>query len=143
MKNFLKLLLISFLLFFNACTKTDEEKVPEKIIMLFVTQPQCPSCEALQKTMELPKPKALLSKYFELKMVNLGEEMPKDLLRTNGTPTVYFLGAKNKPLLEPMVGEKSEERLLEFLEDALLEFKNTYKVDLTQVEVTKNEKNVH
>jgi len=45
---------------------------------------------------------------------------------------MVFLGAEDEALLEPMVGEKEEEALMEFLEDALLEFKNLYKVDLIE-----------
>ena len=82
--------------------------------------------------MELSKPKALLEKLFTIKKVSLGEELPSSLIPPNGTPTVYFLGAEDEALLEPMVGEKSEEALMEFLEDALLEFKNLYNVDLVE-----------
>ena len=60
-------------------------------------------------------------------------------MKPNGTPTVYFLGANNEVLVEPMIGEKTEDALMEFLEDALLEFKNVYKVDL--IEKMKSQKN--
>jgi len=53
-------------------------------------------------------------------------------MKPNGTPTVYFLGANNEVLVEPMIGEKTEDALMEFLEDALLEFKNVYNVDLIE-----------
>ena len=58
-------------------------------------------------------------------------------MEPNGTPTVYFLGANNEVLVEPMIGEKTEPALLEYLEDALLEFKNTYHVDLIEKAKTK------
>jgi len=120
-------------------TETKEVKIPEKITMLFVTQPSCPSCDKLEETMKLAKPKELLSKYFDFKKVYLGEKLPDGLMEPNGTPTVYFLGANNEVLVEPMVGEKEEQALMEFLEDALLEFKNVYKVDL--IEKMKSQKN--
>ena len=138
MSTFVKYLFFSYLLFFIvSCsapeeTKTKEVKIPEKITMLFVTQPSCPSCDKLEITMKLDKPKELLSKYFDFKKVYLGEKLPDGLVEPNGTPTVYFLGANNEVLVEAMVGEKTEQALMEFLEDALLEFKNIYKVDLIE-----------
>ena len=53
-------------------------------------------------------------------------------MEPNGTPTVYFLGTDNEILVEPMIGEKTEKELLEFLEDAISEFKITYHVDLVE-----------
>jgi len=97
-----------------------------------VTLPTCPSCTQLEQTMQLNQPKNLLEKFFTIKKVHLGEELPHGLIPPNGTPTVYFLGAEDEALLEPMVGEKNEETLMEFLNDALLEFKNLYKVDLKE-----------
>jgi hypothetical protein len=136
MSTFVKYLFFSSLLFFifscSAPEETNKIKVPEKITMLFVTQPSCPSCDKLELTMKFEKPKELLSKYFDLKKVYLGEKLPDGLVEPNGTPTVYFLGANNEVLVEPMVGEKEEEGLMEFLEDAMLEFKNVYKVDLIE-----------
>ncbi|CAA6805670.1 MAG: Unknown protein [uncultured Sulfurovum sp.] len=114
--------------------KTSEIKanIPEKITMLFVTQPSCPSCDQLEEVMELSKPKALISKYFKIKKIYLGEKLPDGLMEPNGTPTVYFLGSDNEVLVEPIIGEKKEAALMEFLKDALFEFKNTYNVDLVE-----------
>ena len=131
------LLTLSVLFVFCSCSAPEDNTkkeviVPDKITMLFVTQPSCPSCDKLEETMELSRPKALLNKYFNIKKVYLGEKLPDGLVEPNGTPTVYFLGANNEILVEPMVGEKEEEGLIEFLEDALLEFKNIYQVDLIE-----------
>lgn len=104
--------------------------IPNKITFLFVTQPNCPSCDKLEKVMHLERPKELLENYFEIKKVNLGEELPEGLIPPNGTPTVYFLGANDEVLVEPLVGEKNEAGLMEFLEDALYEFKITYGVEI-------------
>ena len=41
-----------------------------------------------------------------------------------------------------MVGEKTEEALMEFLEDALYEFKNTYHIDLIEKYKENNESNI-
>ena len=136
MSNFLKYLLFLWLLIFSFSCSTPHEndkksvQIPEKITILFITQPSCPSCAQLEHTMQLGQPKNLLEKFFTIKRVNLGEELPHGLIPPNGTPTVYFLGAEDEALIEPMVGEKDEASLMEFLEDALLEFKNLYKVDL-------------
>jgi hypothetical protein len=130
----------------GACFSTDEQSkkeiiVPDKISILFVTQPHCPSCDKLEQTMKLNKPKALLDKYFVINKFYYGEKFPDGLTPPNGTPTVYFLGADNIVLVEPMVGEKTEESLMEFLEDALYEFKNTYHIDLIEKYKENNESN--
>ena len=141
MSNFLKYATFMSLLFFIWSCSTPEEEpkekvvVPEKITLLFVTQPSCPSCDKLEETMELAKPKKLLENYFNVKKVYLGEKLPDGLMEPNGTPTVYFLGANDEVLVEPMVGEKEEQGLMEFLEDALLEFKNTYHVDFFNIKI--------
>ncbi len=140
MSSFLKLIIATLLLFyFNGCSNQKEEKketkeivIPEKITYLFVTQPSCPSCDVLEESMNLPKPKELLSRYFDVKKIYLGEPIPDGLIEPNGTPTVYFLGANNEVLVEPMIGEKDEKGLMEFLEDALSEFNITYHVDLVE-----------
>ncbi len=154
LKRYLLLLLIPLL--FIACSSTDErdkaqhkkmvqkikkEDLPKTIKILFVTQPHCPSCEELEETIMLPKPQTLIQKYFTLEKIFLGKKLPDGLIPPNGTPTVYFLGYKDEALLEPMIGEKSEEDLLLFLEDALLEFKNLYDVDLEKQQRDNNENN--
>ena len=140
----LSFFLLIFLLY--SCSKEEEniEKtvIPKKVILLFVTQPSCPSCEKLEATMNLKKPKKLIENYFKVKKIYLGEPLPSGLIEPNGTPTVYFLGAKNEILIEPLIGEKSEASLLPYLEDALYEFKHIYGVDLTlEHKKTKNREN--
>ncbi len=139
MSSFFKFITVALLLFyFNGCSNPEEKPkeqeliVPEKITYLFVTQPSCPSCDRLEESMNLPKPKELLSRYFNVKKIYLGEPIPAGLMEPNGTPTVYFLGSNNEVLVEPMIGEKDEKGLMEFLEDALSEFKITYHVDLVE-----------
>ncbi len=92
-----------------------------KITMLFITQAHCPSCDELQKTMALNKPAQLIKEHFQLKMMNYDDILPEGLIEPNGTPTVYFLDANDDVLIEPMIGEKNEAELLEFLNDALYE----------------------
>ena len=138
MSNYFKYFILTILLFslWNCSAPEDGAKekvvVPEKITFLFVTQPSCPSCDKLEESMELSKPKELLEKYFNVKKVYLGEKLPDGLMEPNGTPTVYFLGSNDEVLVEPMVGEREEQGLMDFLEDALLEFKKTYHVDLVK-----------
>jgi len=144
------LLLLTISLFVISCTSTEKqstetdketiketkkirpENIPKTITMLFVTQPHCPSCDKLEETMKLKRPKELINKYFTKKKIFLGEKLPNGLIPPNGTPTVYFLGYNDTALLEPMVGEKDEEGLIMFLEDALLEFKTEYGVNLQE-----------
>jgi len=141
------LIVLTTLLFFISCTSTEKqsqesyketikkikpEDIPKTITMLFVTQPHCPSCDRLEDTTKLEKPAKLIQSYFIKEKIYLGEKLPEGLIPPNGTPTVYFLGYKDAPLLEPMIGEKDEEGLMMFLEDALLEFKTAYGVDLQE-----------
>ena len=136
LKKYLMLFLI--LVLFISCngnkknqkTIIDKKDIPNKITLLFVTQPHCPSCKILEKTMKLEKPAKLILNYFKIHKINIGEKIPDGLIPPNGTPTVYFLGYKNELLVEPMVGEKNEERLMMFLNDALYEFKKLYGIDL-------------
>ena len=116
-----------------------KEELPKKISMLFITQAHCPSCDKLENTMKLKKPAQLIKKYFEKKTIYLGEKIPENLAKPNGTPTVYFLGYKDELLIQPMIGEKDEASLIMFLEDALLEFKTLYDVDLTLTKEDNNE----
>ena len=144
-RRYLVLLVIS--IFFISCSKGSKSQniektrdIPDRITILFVTQPHCPSCDALEETMKLDKPSKLIQNYFKIQKINIGEKLPDGLIPPNGTPTVYFLGYKNEPLVEPMIGEKTEESLMMFLEDALYEFKNLYGIDLRK-QGGKNETN--
>jgi hypothetical protein len=136
------------LLFVSNCSTPDETKkkekvIPDKITMLYVTQPQCPSCDALNKVMDQPEPKKLIENYFQIKKVYLGEKIPDNLIPPNGTPTVYFLGSDDEVLVEPIIGEKTEEELMEFLNDSLYEFKNTYGVDIRDLKKSENNETNH
>lgn len=131
------------LLFISNCTTPEEntkkEKViPDRITMLFVTQPECPSCEQLERVMSLAEPKKLIENYFQIKKVYLGEKIPDNLIPPNGTPTVYFLGSDDEVLVEPIIGEKDEAALMEFLNDSLYEFKVTYGVDIRELKKSEN-----
>jgi len=132
------------LLFITNCSTADENKkekkvIPDKITMLYVTQPQCPSCDALNKVMNQPEPKKLIENYFQIKKVYLGEKIPDNLIPPNGTPTIYFLGSDDEVLVEPIIGEKTEPELMEFLNDSLYEFKVTYGVDIRELKKENNE----
>lgn len=116
-----------------------KQEIPKKISMLFITQAHCPSCDKIEATMKLEKPAQLIKKYFEKKTIYLGEKIPENLVKPNGTPTVYFLGYKDELLIQPMIGEKDEASLLMFLEDAILEFKTLYNTDLTLTKGDNNE----
>jgi len=139
MKFFLKSIIIfNLLLLLVACSTSEKEMkkekvIPNKITMLFVTQPNCPSCDKLEETMRLERPKALIEKYFQIKKVHFGEPIPANLPPANGTPTVYFVGSDNEALVEPIIGEKSESELMEFLEDSFYEFNRTYGVDIREL----------
>ncbi len=135
--------IIFMVLFISNCTNSDnntkkEKVVPDKITMLFVTQPECPSCEKLEKVMKLKAPKKLIESYFKIKKVYLGEKIPDNLIPPNGTPTIYFLGSDNEVLVEPLIGEKNETALMEFLTDSLYEFKVTYGVDIRELKKSEN-----
>ena len=140
--------IIITLLFISCSLEDGDEKsgflkkeIPTKISMLFITQAYCPSCKQLEETMALEKPAQLIKKYFIKKTIYLGEKIPENLSKPNGTPTVYFLGYKDELLIRPMIGEKDEASLIIFLEDALLEYKTLYNIDLTLIQEDSNETN--
>ena len=144
-----KHIVVFFILFFiSACEMGNKEAITEKEIIipqyiniLFVTQPSCPSCDKLEKTMNLAKPKELIENYFKIKKLYLGEKFPDSLLPLpNGTPTVYFLGSNNEPLVEPIVGEKTETELLEYLNDAIYEFSVIYGVKIEKLKAQRDAK---
>jgi hypothetical protein len=142
-----KYILLFFTLFFLSSCSTTEEKsvkevvIPKHITILFVTQPNCPSCDKIEKIMSKEKPKELLANYFKIKKLYLGEKFPETLLPLpNGTPTLYFLGSNNEVLVEPIIGEKTEEQLLEYLYDALYEFHVIYGVKLEDIKAKKDAK---
>jgi len=143
--SFVKYITVIFMvLIITNCSSTDDTKkkekiIPNKITMLFVTQPECPSCDKLEEVMSLEAPKKLIESYFEIKKVYLGEKIPDNLIPPNGTPTVYFLGSDDEVLVEPIVGEKDEPALMEFLNDSLYEFKITYGVDIRELKKENNE----
>lgn len=145
--SLLKYLSLFIIVFFLASCSTSKDKseqeflIPDKITFLFITQPHCPACDRLEETMALEGPKELLDNYFDVQKLYYGEKLPEGIMPPNGTPTVYFLGANNQILVEPMIGQKEEEGLMEYLEDALLEFKNTYHVDLIELHDKKRENN--
>ena len=129
--------LIIIILFFASCstpedTTKKEMVIPDKITLLFITQPHCPACDRLEETMKIEGVKDLLDNYFDVKKIYYGEKLPEGILPPRGTPTVYFLGLNSKILTEKMVGQKNEEELMEYLQDALSEFKNIYHVDLIE-----------
>ena len=132
------------MLFFISNCSTPEEQtkkekvIPDRITMLFVTQPECPSCDKLEKVMSLEAPKKLIDNYFQIKKVYLGEKIPDNLIPPNGTPTVYFLGSDDEVLVEPIIGEKNETALMEFLNDSIYEFKVTYGVDIRELKKSEN-----
>jgi hypothetical protein len=146
--SFVKYITAILIIFFiSNCSTPEESKkkekvIPDRITMLFVTQPECPSCVKLEEVMSLPEPKKLIENYFQIKKIFLGEAIPSNLEPPNGTPTVYFLGSDNEVLVEPIVGEKDETALMEFLNDALYEFKITYGVDIRELKKDNNETNL-
>lgn len=147
-KKYIYLLTIALSFLIVACSEREEIKetiikkeIPKKISILFITQAHCPSCEKLEETMKLEKPAQLITKYFDKKVIYLGESLPTNLPTPNGTPTVYFLGYKDELLIQPMIGEKDEATIMMFLEDALLEYKTLYNIDLTLNKGDNNETN--
>jgi len=98
-----------------------------KIIFLYIDSDSCEFCRKLDEMLNLPKPAELLDKYFIVKreLLNDDLELPAGLPLPYGTPTVYFLDSKEQAIIEPMRGEKTEEELLYFLNEAIRENQRT------------------
>jgi len=98
-----------------------------KITFLYIDSDSCEFCRKLDEMLNLPKPAELLDKYFIVKreLLNDDLELPAGLPLPYGTPTVYFLDSKEQAIIEPMRGEKTEEELLYFLNEAIRENQRT------------------
>jgi len=98
-----------------------------KITFLYIDSDSCEFCRKLDEMLNLPKPAELLDKYFIVKRELLNEdlELPAGLPVPYGTPTVYFLDSKEQAIIEPMRGEKTEEQLIEILNEAIMENQKT------------------
>jgi len=94
-----------------------------KITFLYIDSDSCEFCRKLDEMLNLPKPAELLDKYFIVKreLLNDDLELPAGLPLPYGTPTVYFLDSKEQAIIEPMRGEKTEDELLYFLNEAIRE----------------------
>jgi len=106
---------------FNSSTKDINSS--NKITFLYIDSDSCEFCRKLDEMLNLPKPAELLEKYFIVKRELLNEdlELPAGLPLPYGTPTVYFLDSKEQAIIEPMRGEKTEEQLIYFLNEAIRE----------------------
>jgi len=98
-----------------------------KITFLYIDSDSCEFCRKLDEMLNRPKPAELLNKYFIVKRELLNEdlELPAGLPVPYGTPTVYFLDSKEQAVIEPMRGEKTEEQLIEILNEAIMENQRT------------------
>jgi len=102
---------------------TQDVNSSNKITFLYIDSDSCEFCRKLDEMLNLPKPAELLDKYFIVKRELLNEdlELPAGLPLPYGTPTVYFLDSKEQAIIEPMRGEKTEEQLIEILNEAIME----------------------
>ncbi|NOZ89983.1 MAG: hypothetical protein GXO60_01725 [Epsilonproteobacteria bacterium] len=96
----------------------------DKIIFLYIDSDTCEFCRKLDKMLDEPKVAEVLEKHFIIKRELLNEdlELPKGLPLPYGTPTVYFLDIEEEAVIEPMRGEKTEQELLDFLNEAVDEY---------------------
>jgi len=106
---------------------TQDVNSSKKIIFLYIDSDSCEFCRKLDEMMNRPKPAELLDKYFIVKreLLNDDLELPAGLPLPYGTPTVYFLDSKEHAIIEPMRGEKTEEQLIEILQEAIMENNKT------------------
>jgi len=98
-----------------------------KITFLYIDSDSCEFCRRLDEMLNLPKVVELLDKDFIVKRELLNEdlELPAGLPLPYGTPTVYFLDSNEQAIIEPMRGEKTEEQLIEVLNEAIMENQKT------------------
>ncbi|HHC11274.1 MAG TPA: hypothetical protein ENK79_01410 [Campylobacterales bacterium] len=112
---------------FNTTQDTNSSDSSNKITFLYIDSDTCEFCRRLDEMLNAPKPAELLEKYFIVRRELLNEdlELPDGLPLPYGTPTVYFLDNKEQAIMEPMRGEKTEEELLYFLNEAIRENQKT------------------
>ena len=112
---------------FNTTQDINSSDNSNKITFLYIDSDSCEFCRKLDDMLNAPKPAILLEKYFIIKRELLNEdlELPAGLPLPYGTPTVYFLDNKEQAIIEPMRGEKTEQELLDFLNEAIMENQKT------------------
>lgn len=96
-----------------------------KITFLYIDDSGCQYCRKLDVMLQEGKVAELIAEHFVIKREMLDEDLylPEGLPVPFGTPTVYFLDEHEQALIEPMRGEKTEEDLIFFLEEAISEYK--------------------
>jgi len=99
-----KLILLTALLFSSCATNKPTLKPNEKIKLYYIYRHDCPACHQMNQTLNQPDIKNILSKKFKLIKVNFTNQniLPNPLLKTNKTPTLYFLNSSAQHLHKPI-----------------------------------------
>ena len=127
-KKIILLLTIFFLSFSFADTSSQADEREKKITFLYINSDNCKYCDVLDELLKGEEIAKLLSENFIIKRVMLDKDLylPEGLPVPFGTPTIYFLDHEDKALIQPMRGEKSEEDILLFLNEAISEFEKLF-----------------
>jgi hypothetical protein len=127
-KKIILIFTIFFLSFSYADTTGQTDETEKKITFLYINSDNCKYCDVLDELLKEDKIAELISKKFIIKRVMLDKdlELPEGLPVPFGTPTIYFLDHEDKALIQPMRGEKSEEDILLFLNEAISEFEKLF-----------------
>lgn len=116
-------LLMGSVLFASEDTNITKSDIGDKILLLYVDDDACHYCRQLDIMLQEGKAGELVEEHFVVQRVMLNEDLylPEGLPVPFGTPTIYFLDENEEALIEPMRGEKTEEDLILFLEEAIYE----------------------
>jgi len=112
---------------FNHTRDINSSDISQKIIFLYIDSDSCEFCRTLDEMLNLPLSRLFLAytvvvlEYNHVLLTYLSQVLSMPGLES----PVYFLNNKEEAIIEPMRGEKTEEELLYFLNEAIRENQKT------------------
>jgi len=85
----------------KSASTNKSNSVGNKVIIYDIKRKGCPACVYQERVFKVKEVKELLDRDCEVIYVDINEQdnLPKEWMRTNATPTVHFVDANNKKLI--------------------------------------------